>query len=55
MLISTLYLGLFCAVLQQPSAMTRKSALQFERQSSEVSYYADDEDGNQKKYSRRGE
>ncbi|CAI9765612.1 unnamed protein product [Fraxinus pennsylvanica] len=37
-----------------PGATTRKSGLQFDRQSSEVSYYADDEDGNQKKYSRRG-
>ncbi|KAL2477336.1 RING/U-box superfamily protein [Forsythia ovata] len=37
-----------------PGATTRKSAVQFERQSSEVSYYADDEDANQKKYTRRG-
>ncbi|XP_076935268.1 uncharacterized protein LOC143601863 isoform X2 [Bidens hawaiensis] len=37
-----------------PGAMTRKSAQQAERQSSEVSYYADDEDANRKKYSRRG-
>ncbi|PIN10193.1 putative E3 ubiquitin ligase [Handroanthus impetiginosus] len=37
-----------------PGATTRKSALQVERQNSEVSYYADDEDGNRKKYSRRG-
>ncbi|KAI3695607.1 hypothetical protein L1987_78605 [Smallanthus sonchifolius] len=37
-----------------PGATTRKSAQQVERQSSEVSYYADDEDANRKKYSRRG-
>ncbi|XP_051146857.1 uncharacterized protein LOC127262278 [Andrographis paniculata] len=37
-----------------PGATTRKSALQVERQNSEISYYADDEDGNKKKYSRRG-
>lgn len=39
----------------QPGATTRKSAQQVERQNSEVSYYADDEDTNRKKYSRRGE
>ncbi|GER42140.1 RING/U-box superfamily protein [Striga asiatica] len=37
-----------------PGATTRKNALQVERQNSEVSYYADDEDANRKKYSRRG-
>ncbi|KAK1423796.1 hypothetical protein QVD17_19105 [Tagetes erecta] len=37
-----------------PGATTRKSAQQVERQNSEVSYYADDEDTNRKKYSRRG-
>ncbi|KAK3013908.1 hypothetical protein RJ639_009436 [Escallonia herrerae] len=37
-----------------PGATTRKSALQVERQNSEISYYADDEDANRKKYSRRG-
>ncbi|KAM1233550.1 hypothetical protein ACFX2J_003237 [Malus domestica] len=37
-----------------PGATTRKGALQVERQNSEISYYADDEDGNRKKYSRRG-
>ncbi|KAK6143608.1 hypothetical protein DH2020_023956 [Rehmannia glutinosa] len=37
-----------------PGATTRKSTMQVERQSSEVSYYADDEDANRKKYSRRG-
>ncbi|KAI3675347.1 hypothetical protein L1987_84936 [Smallanthus sonchifolius] len=37
-----------------PGATTRKSAQQVERQTSEVSYYADDEDANRKKYSRRG-
>ncbi|CAI9104278.1 OLC1v1002917C2 [Oldenlandia corymbosa var. corymbosa] len=35
-------------------ATTRKIAAQVERQNSEMSYYADDEDGNRKKYSRRG-
>ncbi|KAL0348304.1 UNVERIFIED_CONTAM: hypothetical protein Sangu_1058200 [Sesamum angustifolium] len=38
-----------------PGATTRKSAVQVERQNSEASYYADDEDGNRKKYSRRGQ
>ncbi|KAK1385709.1 zinc finger protein-like 1-like [Heracleum sosnowskyi] len=37
-----------------PGASTRKSALQAERQSSGMSYYADDEDANRKKYTRRG-
>ncbi|OVA17104.1 zinc finger protein [Macleaya cordata] len=37
-----------------PVATTRKGAFQVERQNSEISYYADDEDGNRKKYSRRG-
>lgn len=37
-----------------PGATTRKTALQVERQNSEISYFADDEDGNKKKYSRRG-
>ncbi|XP_071698447.1 uncharacterized protein [Rutidosis leptorrhynchoides] len=37
-----------------PGATTRKSAQLVERQNSEVSYYADDEDANRKKYSRRG-
>ncbi|XP_052194163.1 uncharacterized protein LOC127802411 [Diospyros lotus] len=38
-----------------PGATTRKSAVQVDRQNSEISYYADDdEDGNQKKYTRRG-
>ncbi|KAL0365300.1 UNVERIFIED_CONTAM: hypothetical protein Sangu_0627600 [Sesamum angustifolium] len=36
-----------------PGATTRKSAQQAERQNSEMSYYADDEDAN-RKYSRRG-
>ncbi|XP_047336943.1 zinc finger protein-like 1 homolog [Impatiens glandulifera] len=35
-------------------ATTRKGAFQVERQNSEISYYADDEDANRKKYSRRG-
>ncbi|XP_071726237.1 uncharacterized protein [Rutidosis leptorrhynchoides] len=38
-----------------PGATTRKSAQQVEKPNSEVSYYEDDdEDGNHKKYSRRG-
>uniref|UniRef100_A0A5B7AEF9 Putative zinc finger protein-like 1 n=1 Tax=Davidia involucrata TaxID=16924 RepID=A0A5B7AEF9_DAVIN len=37
-----------------PGATTRKSAFQVDRQNSEISYYADDEEGNQKKYTRRG-
>ncbi|MBA0758789.1 hypothetical protein Gotri_021754 [Gossypium trilobum] len=35
-------------------ATTRKSTVHADRQNSEISYYADDEDGNRKKYSRRG-
>ncbi|RAL38898.1 unnamed protein product [Cuscuta campestris] len=37
-----------------PGATTRKSTLQVERQNSEIPYYGDDEDGNRKKYTRRG-
>lgn len=37
-----------------PGATTRKSSHHVERQSSEVSYYADDEDGTHRKYTRRG-
>ncbi|KAG9148188.1 hypothetical protein Leryth_014125 [Lithospermum erythrorhizon] len=37
-----------------PGATTRKTANQVERLNSEISYYADDEDVNQKKYTRRG-
>ncbi|KAL8172281.1 hypothetical protein V2J09_024085 [Rumex salicifolius] len=37
-----------------PGATTRKGALNVERQNSEISYYADDEDGNKKKYTKRG-
>ncbi|KAB8112461.1 hypothetical protein EE612_050815 [Oryza sativa] len=37
-----------------PSAMTRKGANYVERQNSEISYYADDEDANRKKYTKRG-
>ncbi|KAM0951477.1 putative transcription factor C2H2 family [Dioscorea sansibarensis] len=37
-----------------PSATTRKGAFHVDRQNSEVSYYADDEDGSHKKYIRRG-
>ncbi|XP_073263300.1 uncharacterized protein [Populus alba] len=36
-----------------PVAATRKVGVHVERQNSELSYYADDEDGNHKKYSRR--
>ncbi|KAF2294459.1 hypothetical protein GH714_011601 [Hevea brasiliensis] len=38
-----------------PGATTRKGGIHVDRQNSEISYYADDEDGNHKKYSRRGE
>ncbi|KAH0459124.1 hypothetical protein IEQ34_011938 [Dendrobium chrysotoxum] len=38
-----------------PGATTRKGSYHVERQSSEVSYYADDEDGTHRKYSRRDE
>ncbi|KAF6135710.1 hypothetical protein GIB67_028281 [Kingdonia uniflora] len=38
-----------------PGATTRKAPFPVDRQNSEISYYADDEDGNQKKYSRRVE
>lgn len=41
-------------LFSQPGATTRKSAVQADRQNSEVPYYADDEDANRKKYSRRG-
>jgi len=34
--------------------MTRKGATSIDRQNSEISYYADDEDGNRKKYTKRG-
>ncbi|KAJ6777292.1 ZINC FINGER PROTEIN-LIKE 1 [Salix koriyanagi] len=37
-----------------PGAATRKVGVYVEQQNSELSYYADDEDGNHKKYSRRG-
>lgn len=43
-----------CNVMQ-PGATTRKTASQVERQNSEISYYADDEDANRKKYTRRGQ
>lgn len=45
----------FCGDAKQPRATTRKGAPPVERQYSEISYYADDEDGNRKKYTRRGE
>ncbi|XP_074269484.1 uncharacterized protein LOC141592646 [Silene latifolia] len=35
-------------------ATTRKGNIHVERQNSEISYFADDEDGNKKKYTRRG-
>ncbi|XP_072974397.1 uncharacterized protein [Typha angustifolia] len=37
-----------------PGATTRKGIYSVERQNSETSYYADDEDGNTKKYTKRG-
>ncbi|KAK7357598.1 hypothetical protein VNO80_16891 [Phaseolus coccineus] len=37
-----------------PGATTRKGSVHVERQNSEISYYADDEDGNRKKYTKRG-
>ncbi|XP_039784661.1 uncharacterized protein LOC120651268 isoform X1 [Panicum virgatum] len=37
-----------------PGAMTRKGVTSVDRQNSEISYYADDEDGNRKKYTKRG-
>ncbi|RYR37317.1 hypothetical protein Ahy_A09g042224 isoform A [Arachis hypogaea] len=37
-----------------PGATTRKGSIHAERQNSEISYYADDEDGNRKKYTKRG-
>lgn len=43
-----------CWRILQPSATTRKGTVQVERPNSEASYYADDEDGNKKKYTRRG-
>ena len=44
----------FGLIALQPGATTRKGAFHVERQNSEISYYADDEDGNRKKYSKRG-
>lgn len=43
-----------CCYVTQPVATTRKGTVHVDRQNSEISYYADDEDGNRKKYSRRG-
>ncbi|CAN1288881.1 Zinc finger protein-like 1 homolog [Linum perenne] len=40
--------------ISQPGATTRKGGIQIDRQNSDMSYYEDDEDGNRKKYSRRG-
>lgn len=39
----------------QAGATTRKGTIHVDRQNSEISYFADDEDGNRKKYTRRGE
>ncbi|XP_017223900.1 uncharacterized protein LOC108200301 [Daucus carota subsp. sativus] len=39
---------------RSPGATTRKSAVQADKIYSDISYYADDEDANQKKYTRRG-
>lgn len=38
----------------QPGATTRKGTYYADKQNSETSYYADDEDGSHKKYTRRG-
>lgn len=37
-----------------PGATTRKGSIHVDRQNSEISYYADDEDANRKKYTKRG-
>ncbi|KAL5070296.1 hypothetical protein RYX36_021183 [Vicia faba] len=37
-----------------PGATTRKGSLHVDRQNSEISYYADDEDAKRKKYTKRG-
>ena len=44
----------FVLISIQPGATTRKGVFQVERQNSEISYYADDEDGNRNKYAKRG-
>jgi hypothetical protein len=44
----------FVLIAIQPGATTRKGVFQVERQNSEISYYADDEDANRKKYTKRG-
>lgn len=44
----------FVLIAFQPGATTRKGAFHAERQNSEIPYYADDEDANRKKYTRRG-
>ncbi|KAK1268678.1 hypothetical protein QJS04_geneDACA006361 [Acorus gramineus] len=41
-------------LLKSPGTSTRKGAYYVDRQNSEISYHADDEDGNRKKYIRRG-
>ncbi|OIW06885.1 hypothetical protein TanjilG_19534, partial [Lupinus angustifolius] len=40
--------------IMEPGATTRKGPVYVERQNSEISYYADDEDTNRKKYAKRG-
>ncbi|XP_062178099.1 uncharacterized protein LOC133882886 [Alnus glutinosa] len=46
--------GNFMKTSSPPGATTRKGVFQVERQNSEISYYADDEDANRKKYTKRG-
>ena len=46
--------SVLCCHVTQPVATTRKTTVHVDRQNSEISYYADDEDQNRKKYSRRG-
>ncbi|XP_010272385.1 PREDICTED: zinc finger protein-like 1 homolog isoform X2 [Nelumbo nucifera] len=43
-----------CTSPSGPGATTRKGAYHVDNQSSETQYYADDEDGTRKKYTRRG-
>lgn len=54
--IYSLHFIIFPSLLQiiQPGATTRKGSHYVDRQNSEILYYADDEDGDHKKYSRRG-
>ncbi|KAG2704076.1 hypothetical protein I3843_06G158500 [Carya illinoinensis] len=46
--------GNFVRSSSPPGATTRKGAFHVEQQNSEISYYADDEDVNRKKYTKRG-